>query len=256
MSYADLEVQDLHDFLTEKKPIIIDMRDPGTRAKGELDNAKDASDSVISELIQSRRNDPTVLVYCYHGNSSRDLCNFLSRLGLSKIYNLVGGWQALEHHKSNGPRLGSEERQWLLEQGFEPDNLNSRIQLGMSPLMLAALKGETALVDTLLSAGADPKQVNDDEHHALWFACVSGDVSLVNKLIDAGSDINNRNVNGVTCSIYAASTGKLDILMALIDAGADLEICTHDGVSALESASTLPVLKFLRSHTKQAMAST
>ena len=53
---------------------------------------------------------------------------------------------------------------------------------------------------------------------------------------------------GVTCLIYAASIGKLDILRALVEAGADLSRRTIDGFNALDSASTLPVLKFLKPH--------
>jgi ankyrin repeat protein len=74
----------------------------------------------------------------------------------------------------------------------------------------------------------------------------------VEKLIVSGSDINNRNVNGVTCAIYAASTGKLDVLETLVAAGADLGICTTDGIDALESSSTLPVLRYLKTRMSEA----
>jgi len=142
--------------------------------------------------------------------------------------------------------LSGNHKSWLIAQGFDPENLNSRVDLGMSSLMVAVLKGEHEIVDALLSAGADPKQINDDEHHALWFACVNGDTTLIKKLIVSGCDIDNRNINGVTCAIYAASTGKLDVLRILVDAGANLDIRTSDGSDALDSASTLAVLRYLK----------
>ncbi|MBU1666339.1 MAG: ankyrin repeat domain-containing protein [Gammaproteobacteria bacterium] len=71
----------------------------------------------------------------------------------------------------------------------------------MSPLMLAALKGKRPLVEERLGLSADPNHVNDDDHHALWFACVHGDPDLVSLLI----------AHGATCAIYTASTGKLDV---------------------------------------------
>lgn len=246
MSYHDIHVAELDELYKSNDLTVIDMRDPHSQAKGQLPHARPASDSVINQLVLRRRSNPAVLIYCYHGNNSRDLCEFLAGMGLSQVYNLVGGWSAWEAMQEQKPELDEVHRLWLTEQGFEPDNLNSRIEMGMSPLMIAALKGEHELVDALLRAGADPKQVNDDEHHALWFSCVNGDVGLVQKLIDCGSDINNRNVNGVTCAIYAASTGKLDVLKTLVEAGADLGIATHDGVSVMESASTIEVLKYLR----------
>jgi len=246
MAYQDIHAAELDELMQVVGLTVIDMRDPQARSQGQLHNALTPSDDLIGALVQQRRRDPQVLVYCYHGNSSRDMCSFLSQLGLNKVYNLVGGWAAWEAWQQQRSEFSEAHKSWLVAQGFDPANLNSRIEMGMSPLMMAALKGEHELVDALLAAGADPRQVNDDEHHALWFACVHGDVSLVEKLIACGSDINNRNINGVTCAIYAASTGKLEVLKALVEAGADLEIATHDGVSVLESASTMPVLKYLR----------
>jgi ankyrin repeat protein len=138
--------------------------------------------------------------------------------------------------------------------GGDPDQsaphfrLHARIDNGMSPLMLAALKGERTLVEELLALGTDPNH-NDDDHHALWFACVHGDPELVSLLIARGANVDNQNVNGATCAtcaIYTASTGKLDVLKRLVQAGASLDKETSGGNTALKSASTLPVLKYLR----------
>lgn len=246
MSYQDLHVAELGELLNQDDLVVIDIRDEAARAAGMLPGAQPPSDAVINGLVRKRRADPPVLVYCYHGNSSRDLCTFLAQFGLSRVYNLAGGWAAWQSWRQPAPAFDTITHNWLLSHGFDPADLNSRVELGMSPLMLAALQGRHEQVQALLDAGADPKAVNDDEHHALWFACVHGDIELVQRLIDAGSDLNNRNVNGVTCAIYAASTGKLDVLQTLVEAGADLAITTHDDVSVLESAATLPVLRYLR----------
>jgi ankyrin repeat protein len=252
VSYQDINVAEVDELLQRNDLTIIDMRDAQSRERGQLPNAQIPSDAVITGLIRQRSNNPPVLVYCYHGNSSRDLCNLLVQMGMQQIYNLVGGWAAWEGWQQQRPALSESHKAWLSEQGFDPDNLNSRVDMGMSPLMLAALNGKHNLVDALLAAGADPKQVNDDEHHPLWFACVNGNVKLVEKLIACGSDINNRNVNGVTCAMYAASTGKLDVLQTLVAAGADLSIASRDGDTALGSASTLPVLRYIQSLVREA----
>lgn len=252
MNYQDISVAEMEVLLQKDGLTIIDMRDAQTRSRGQLSNAQAASEQLISALMRQRKTNPHVLVYCYHGNSSRDLCSLLSQMGLTRVYNLSGGWAAWENWQQQRPGLKQTHKAWLSAQGFDPDNLNSRVGMGMSPLMHAALKGEHELLDALLEAGADPRQVNDDEHHPLWFACVNGDTRLVEKLIASGSDINNRNVNGVTCAIYAASTGKLEVLQILVEAGANLAISTHDGVDVLDSASTLPVLRYLKPLLRQA----
>jgi rhodanese-related sulfurtransferase len=252
MSYHDLQSADLQNLRTEPDLLILDMRDPATYAQGCIEGAEPVSDALLKQLMKDRQRARPVLVYCYHGNSSRDLCQFIAGFGYTRVYNLVDGWQgwlqftrgqtAAPLSTAPSPDLAA----WLAERGFPPERLHARIDNGMSPLMLAALKGERALVEELLALGADPNHLNDDDHHALWFACVHGDPELVALLIAHGANVDNQNVNGATCAIYAASTGKLDVLKRLVETGADLGRETTGGYTALDSASTLPVLKYLR----------
>jgi rhodanese-related sulfurtransferase len=252
MNYHDIHPAKLHDLLAEAELLILDFRDPASFAQGHLDDAQPVSDTLLKQLMKDRQRARPVLVYCYRGNTSRDLCQFIAGFGYTRVYNLVGGWEGwlrLAQAQSAAPLPAAPSpalATWLTERGFPPDRLHARIDNGMSPLMLAALKGERALVEELLALGADPNHVNDDDHHALWFACVHGDPGLVARFIAHGARVDNQNVNGATCAIYAASTGKLDVLKRLVEAGADLDKETTGGYTALDSASTLPVLKYLR----------
>ena len=135
---------------------------------------------------------------------------------------------------------------WAQLHGFDCSNINSRIENAMTPLMLAAMYGKTEIVHTLLAAGANANCLNDDDNNALWFACVSNHPELVSELLHHGININNQNVNGATCLIYCASTGKLDLVTLLTQAGADISRQTLDGFNALDSATTVPILKYLK----------
>jgi rhodanese-related sulfurtransferase len=253
MNYQDIHPAKLHDLRAEPELLILDFRDPASFAQGHLDDAQPVSDALLKQLMKDRQRARPVLVYCYRGNTSRDLCQFIAGFGYTRVYNLVDGWEGwlrLAQAQSAAPLPAAPSpalAAWLAERGFPPDRLHARIDNGMSPLMLAALKGERALVEELLALGADPNHVNDDDHHALWFACVHGDPELVALFIAHGAHVDNQNVNGATCAIYTASTGKLDVLKRLVEAGADLDKETTGGYTALDSASTLPVLKYLRS---------
>ncbi len=249
MSYQDLTPDQVATLRGESDLVIFDTRDSASYARGHLDDAQPISDAALGQLIRARQRQRPILVYCYRGNSSKEVCKLISGLGFTRVYNLVGGWQGWERFMHAAPAVAAPSpalAAWLAGLGFPVDNIHARIDSGMSPLMLAALKGERALVEELLALGADPNHVNDDLHHALWFACVHGDPDLVSLLIAQGGNVDNQNVNGATCAIYAASTGKLEILKRLVEAGADLDKETSGGYTALESASTLPVLKFLR----------
>lgn len=96
MSYRDIEPEGLSEVTSLPGVTIIDQRDGLTRSLGELPGAVPPSDKLIAGLVRRRRENPPVLVYCYHGNQSRDLCRFLGQLGLQQVFNLAGGWQALQ----------------------------------------------------------------------------------------------------------------------------------------------------------------
>lgn len=94
MSYQDIDAADIGGLLDQENLVVIDMRDAQSHGLGRLPGAVPASDDVIGALMRQRRKDPPVLVYCYEGNMSRDLCTLIKQLGLSQVYNLAGGWKA------------------------------------------------------------------------------------------------------------------------------------------------------------------
>lgn len=94
MTYQDIEVDDLGRLLLHQDLVVIDCRDDATRSHGQLPGARPASDTVIQDLVRQRRANPPILVYCYHGHASRDLCAFLAQFGLARVHNLNGGWAA------------------------------------------------------------------------------------------------------------------------------------------------------------------
>jgi len=260
MSYHDILPAELADLFAEAELLIFDIRDAGSYARAHIDNAQPASDEALKALLKSRKRQRPILVYCYHGHSSRDVCQFITGFGFERVHNLVGGWQAWEQFIStdsaaNEPATPSPAlTDWMSEQGFPAADMHSTIENGMTPLMLAALKGEQERLEELLALGANPNHLNDDRHHALWFACVYGSPEPVATLLVHGADVDNQNINGATCAIYAASTGKLDVLKCLVEAGANLSLETNIGYNALENASSLPVLKYLKQRMKDRLA--
>lgn len=94
MSYEDLYVNQVASFVEQPGAIVIDIRDIHTYRSGHMPGALHIDGPTMGRLIQQRKNNPPVLVYCYHGNSSRDMAEMISRLGFTRVSHLVGGWEA------------------------------------------------------------------------------------------------------------------------------------------------------------------
>jgi len=247
MAFKLLSVLQFSELMKDPDIVVLDIRDKQSFETQHIPGAVAISDQIIGQLIRRKNKAQPVVVYCYHGISSQDICRLLVAAGLTQVYNLEGGWQAwMEVNETSSPVLSSQVNRWLEQKGFEAGNINGRIGNGMTPLMVAAKEGKSEILWALLESGADVNLLNNDENSALWFACFNGNPGVIKMLIEYGAKLDSQNVNGATCLIYAASAGKFEVVKTLIDAGAEIKATTFDGFTALDSAASLAVLRFLK----------
>ena len=99
MSFQDISIKDFKKRL-QHKALIIDIRDEESYYKGNILGAVNYSYKDIIKLIKESHTkeeiNRDIVIYCYHGNSSRKVASFLSENGFNNIYSLIGGfsdWQ-------------------------------------------------------------------------------------------------------------------------------------------------------------------
>jgi ankyrin repeat protein len=107
---------------------------------------------------------------------------------------------------------------------------------GHTPLMRAALDGNTERVKELIHQGADINQRDDNGRTALMFAAINMHYETMKLLLEFGADVNARSDKGGTALMGAASAGDLKMVQALLDKGADLHARLPE---TNESAATL-----------------
>ncbi|HEV2177534.1 MAG TPA: ankyrin repeat domain-containing protein [Terriglobia bacterium] len=91
---------------------------------------------------------------------------------------------------------------------------------GSTPLMYAALYGDSDSVRQLLKRGADPNIRNEANATALMWAV--GDFAKTRLLVEHGADVNARSDNGRTPLMIAATRfGSAPVVKLLLDHGAD-----------------------------------
>jgi ankyrin repeat protein len=146
--------------------------------------------------------------------------------------------------------LSLDSREWLVKQGYNPQDLNLHGENGDTALMKATKAGLFAVVEELIDVGADVNAINNDGNNALWFACFGNHYDLINLLLAAHIDINNQNDNGATVLMYAASSGKAGVLQLLLQHQPELNLKNLDDFQAIDFASNIEVFKILKNATK------
>jgi len=92
---------------------------------------------------------------------------------------------------------------------------------GQTPLMRAALDGNTERVKELIHQGGDMNQRDDNGRTALMFAVINTHYETMKVLLEYGADVNAKSNKGGTALMGAASAGDLRMVQALLDKGAD-----------------------------------
>jgi ankyrin repeat protein len=102
----------------------------------------------------------------------------------------------------------------------DPKAGNLRAFGGATPLMYAALHGDTESVSLLLEKGADPNVRNDSGATALMWA--TDDAEKTRLLLERGAEVNAKSENGRTPLLIAADRfGSAPVVKLLLEKGAD-----------------------------------
>ncbi len=119
---------------------------------------------------------------------------------------------------------------------------------GVSPLSIAAQRGNLLIVEMLIKSGAD---VNVEGHNgatALIHASHFGYVDIVKVLLRANADVDKRNFKGTTAIMRASQEGKKNVVRILAEAGTDINRRNNERMNALMLASQrghAPIVRYL-----------
>ena len=92
----------------------------------------------------------------------------------------------------------------LLAKGAE---VNAKTRAGLTPLMLATLRGKPDVVQALLANGADVNATTNSGVTALMLVSMLGHADVLEMLLAHGADVNAKTDVGVTALMWASQLG-------------------------------------------------
>ena len=157
------------------------------------------------------------------------------RTALALVFFLSGHTIAFANPLHDAARDGDVEKvSGLIDQGVAMDVPGDN---GETPLILAILGGQPAVVDLLIEKGADLRARNSGGFTALHAAAYVGDVDTASKLLGKGAIVNDQeNKAEVTPLSVAAEEGHVEMARVLVEHGADLEAVERNGYTPLSRA--------------------
>ncbi|XP_011495807.1 PREDICTED: ankyrin-1-like [Ceratosolen solmsi marchali] len=124
----------------------------------------------------------------------------------------------------------------LLQMGAE---VNSEMQGGETPLIIAVLSKRMALVQLLLDRGADVNAKTLWGKSALHYAAQTGQKPMLEMLLRRGGHVNASDRDGLTPLHIAAEAGHKELVFVLLKGGADYEVKSKSGATALHYAAVM-----------------
>lgn len=92
MSFQCISVDEAKKLIDKNNLTIIDIRDYNSFSQGHIDNAIHVEDLNIDSFINNKNKSEAILIYCYHGNSSKSAANFFIQNGFDKVFSMDEGY--------------------------------------------------------------------------------------------------------------------------------------------------------------------
>ena len=80
--------------LARRDLVLLDARDAGSFEQSHIDGAQHLSSANLSAVLSDTARARPILIYCYHGNASREYAQIFSDFAFSEVYSLDGGYEA------------------------------------------------------------------------------------------------------------------------------------------------------------------
>ena len=101
-----IQIHEAKKKLDQKECLFVDIRDPGSYRAAHIPGALHLHDGNVQEFIQNTDKETSVVVYCYHGNSSLGATAYFVENGFKNVASMSGGFEAWRQLYEHEPEVG------------------------------------------------------------------------------------------------------------------------------------------------------
>jgi thiosulfate sulfurtransferase len=105
MDIPQIQIHDAKQKLDQKESVFVDIRDPASYRQAHIPGAIHLHDGNVQNFLENTDKQQTIVVYCYHGNSSLGATAFLIENGFKNVASMSGGfegWRQVYEHEAEG----------------------------------------------------------------------------------------------------------------------------------------------------------
>jgi thiosulfate sulfurtransferase len=92
-SFTCISTTEARELIEANDVTLLDVRDLASFTASNIENSIHVSDRNVEQIVASADKDQPLLVYCYHGNSSKGAADYFFREGFTKSYSIDGGFE-------------------------------------------------------------------------------------------------------------------------------------------------------------------
>ena len=93
-TYSELSPAEADALIQTEAAYVIDIRDSSSFSEAHISGAIQLDKTSIEPFLENTEKESALVIYCYHGISSRGAAEYLSQNGFKEVYSMTGGFDA------------------------------------------------------------------------------------------------------------------------------------------------------------------
>ena len=93
MSYKCISIEETKALIQAGDSTILDIRDAESFSRSNIENSINASNDNVEQIAANSDKSMPLIIYCYHGNSSKGAAEYFYNMGFKESYSVDGGFE-------------------------------------------------------------------------------------------------------------------------------------------------------------------